>query len=95
MSVLLACLCLYTKCVQCPQKPEEGSRLLDFQLHLIESHIPCWELNQEHLQEQMLLTTHQPVQPLHVDILDASEISKVFHPIGISTVTTVVWDPRL
>jgi hypothetical protein len=63
------------------------------EVHPVVSHHSM--IGTEPLQEQMLLTTYQHVQPLHVGILDASEIFKVLHPIGVFTAVPVAQVPRI
>lgn len=55
MGILLTCVCPYTKCVQCPQKPEEGGRSPGMgDTSCFEPPYRCWELNLGPLKSSML-----------------------------------------
>ena len=62
-----SCMYVYHVCVWCPRKSEEGVRVLDLKLWMVESrHVGgCWDLNLSPLQEQQVPITIEPLSSLH------------------------------
>lgn len=81
-----SCTYVYHVCVWCPQKSEEGVRVLDLKLWMVESrHVGgCWDLNLSPLQEQQVFLT-QVTSPALICVLISDVLYNLMLQVNVNS----------